>query len=304
MCPPAREPANGPMRSMTGYGRSRRFAGDVEIVTEIRAVNHRFLDISVKVPRMYTAFEPAIRKIVGDRVQRGKLDVVVSRSGGKGGVMDVQVDARLAQSYYACLRQLKEQFGLSGDISLSDMLQLNEIVVPVEKENAIEQEWADVVEKSIIESLDALDEMRQTEGLALWADMESRLVAIQTYVDQIDGMVEEVTLAAKQRLEKRIQDLIGGIDLDENRILQEVALIADRSDVSEELTRLRSHVDQFFAIGKVGSPMGRKLDFLLQELHREVNTVGSKSSATSISGHVVNIKAELEKIREQIQNIE
>jgi uncharacterized protein (TIGR00255 family) len=304
MCPPTREPANGVMRSMTGYGRSRRFAGDVEIVTEIRAVNHRFLDISVKVPRIYAVFEPAIRKMVGDRVQRGKLDVTVSRTGGKGAIMDVQVDKQLAQSYYACLRHLKEQFGLSGDITVSDMLNLQEIVVPVEKENALEQEWADVVEKSIMESLDALDEMRQTEGATLWADMESRLISITKYVDEIEGQVEEVTLAAKQRLEKRIQDLTGGMDLDENRILQEVALIADRSDVSEELTRLRSHVDQFFSIGKVGSPMGRKLDFLLQELHREVNTVGSKSSATTISTHVVNIKAELEKIREQIQNIE
>jgi uncharacterized protein (TIGR00255 family) len=289
---------------MTGYGRSRCFAGDVEIVTEIRAVNHRFLDISVKLPRMYAVFEPAIRKMVGDRVQRGKLDVAVSRSGGRGGIMDVRVDTRLAQSYYECLRQLKEQFGLSGDITVSDMLNLNEIVVPVEKENALEQEWVDVVQKSILESLDALDEMRQTEGAALWADMASRLITIRTCVDEIEGMVEEVTIAAKQRLEKRVQDLTGGMDLDESRMLQEVALIADRSDVSEELTRLRSHVDQFFSIGKVGSPMGRKLDFLLQELHREVNTIGSKSSATAISVHVVNIKAELEKIREQIQNIE
>ena len=304
MCPPTREPANGVMKSMTGYGRSRRVAGDVEIVTEIRAVNHRFLDISVKAPRMYTSFEPAIRKLVGDRAQRGKLDVMVSRSGGKGGIVDVQVDTQLAQSYHACLKHLKEQFGLSGDITISEMLTLGDLVVPVEKEDALEQEWVDVVQKSIVESLNALDDMRQTEGAALWADIALRLNAIRAYVDQIEGMVEEVTLAAKQRLEKRIQDLTGGMDLDENRLLQEVALIADRADVSEELTRLRSHVDQFFSIGKIGSPMGRKLDFLLQELHREVNTIGSKSSATSISAHVVNIKAELEKIREQIQNIE
>jgi uncharacterized protein (TIGR00255 family) len=304
MRPPTGEPAYGVMKSMTGYGRSRCVAGDVEIVTEVRAVNHRFLDISVKVPRMYTAFEPAIRKIVGDRVQRGKLDVVVSRSGGKGAVMDVQMDKRLAGSYYACLRQLKEEFGLSGDITISEMLTLGEIIVPVEKEDALEQEWADVVERSVVESLSALDEMRRTEGAALWTDIDSRLTGIREQVDQIEGMVEEITLAAKQRLEKRIQDLTGGMDIDENRLMQEVALIADRSDVSEELTRLRSHVEQFLSIGKVGSPMGRKLDFLLQELNREVNTVGSKSSATTISTHVVNIKAELEKIREQIQNIE
>ncbi len=304
MRPPIGEPTKGVMKSMTGYGRSRQVSGDVEIVTEIRAVNHRFLDISVKVPKMYTSFEPAIRKMVGDSVQRGKLDVMVSRSGGKGAVLDVRVDKRLAASYYASLQHLKEQLGLSGDITVSDMLTLGEIIVPVEKEDALEQEWTDAVEKSIIEGLAELDEMRQTEGTALWADIDARLTTIREQVDQIEGMVEEVTLAAKQRLEKRIQDLTGGMDIDENRLLQEVALIADRSDVSEELTRLRSHVEQFLSIGKVGSPMGRKLDFLLQELHREVNTVGSKSSATTISTHVVNIKAELEKIREQIQNIE
>jgi uncharacterized protein (TIGR00255 family) len=294
---------NGPVRSMTGFGRGRDAAGEVEIVTEVRSVNHRFLDVSVRSPRMYAAFEPEIRRIVSQSVDRGKFDVTINRSGGRAGLMDVMIDHSLAEGYYKCLLQLKEKLGLSGDISLSDMLTLKEIVVPLEKEEGIEQEWP-VVESSLRQALTALDQMRKAEGSALWRDIETRLISIRDMAGHIAPLVSQVTAAAKEKLEKRVQELTGGMELDQDRMLQEVAIMADRSDVTEELTRLESHVDQFLSFGAQGSPLGRKLDFLLQEFHREVNTLGSKSASTDIASYVVSIKAELEKIREQTQNIE
>ncbi|MBI5571936.1 MAG: YicC family protein [Desulfomonile tiedjei] len=291
------------LKSMTGFGRSRRVAGSVEIVTEIRAVNHRFLDVSVRLPKIYSLFEPEIRKIVSDAIDRGKIDVVVTRSGGKSGLVDVMLDEELAQSYHACLLRLRERFRLAGEISISDMLTFHDLLVPVEREDVLEQEWPEV-EQCLREALAALDHMRRTEAVALWADMSSRIRSIADRTAHIRTMAETVSLAARERLEKRVRELTGGLELDQNRLHQEAALIADRSDVTEELTRINSHAEQFLSLGPQGSPVGRKLDFLLQELLRETNTVGAKSASTDIASHVVNIKVELEKIREQIQNIE
>jgi len=292
-----------PVKSMTGFGRGRGVTPDVEIITEIRSVNHRFLDVSLRLPKLYTSFEPQIRKMVSERIERGKIDVNVSRTGGKGGLMEVMLDTQLADGYYKSLRELKERYGLAGDITISDMLTLRELIVPLEKEQGLEEELP-LVQESVAKALDALDDMRKTEGSTLWKDIEQRLAVIRDTASLIAPLVDQVTAMSKEKLAKRVQDLTGGSELDEERLLQEVALIADRSDVTEELTRLNSHVEQFLACGKVGSPLGRKLDFLLQELLREVNTVGSKSASSEIATYVVNIKAELEKIREQTQNIE
>jgi uncharacterized protein (TIGR00255 family) len=291
------------VKSMTGFGRGRSTTAEVEIISEIRAVNHRFLDISLRVPRLYTSFEPQIRKIVSERIGRGKIDIAVSRTGGKGGLMEIMLDTQLAEGYYKCLLELKERFGLAGEIRISDMLTLRELIVPLEKEQDIEEELP-LVEESVAKALDALDTMRKTEGNTLWADIEKRLAAIRETAGLIAPLVDQVTAMAKEKLAKRVQDLTGGLELDQERLLQEVALIADRSDVTEELTRLNSHVEQFLACRQVGSPLGRKLDFLLQELLREVNTIGSKSASSEIAKYVVNMKAELEKVREQTQNIE
>lgn len=294
---------NGPVRSMTGFGRGRRVEALVEVVAEVRSVNHRFLDISVRIPRIYSSFEPTVRKIVSEAVDRGKVDVVITRSGAMGAVVDVTLDYDLAQRYHACLLELKEKLGLSGAISISDMLTLKEIIPPVEKEEEVEKEFP-LVESSLREALDAMEAMRQTEGANVWKDIEARLIAIRDTSNMVAPLVQQVPAAARERLEKRVKELTGGIELDPDRLLQEIALIVDRADVTEELTRLRSHVDQFLSFGVEGSPVGRKLDFLLQELHREVNTIGSKSASTDIASHVVLMKTELERIREQTQNLE
>ena len=291
------------LKSMTGFGYGRKVLGEVEIKTEIRAVNHRFLDISVRIPRAYSVFEPEIRKTVSTKAQRGKLDVVVSRVGGTGSLVEVMVDHGLASAYYNCLSELKSRFSLAGDITISEMMHLSDIIVPREKQEAIQIEWH-ALEESLEQALATLDSMRKTEGTALWRDIELRLNTIRTTAEEILPFVDQVTVAAKERLEKRVHDLTGGLELDQERLLQEVALLAERADVTEELTRLKSHVEQFLSLGAEAAPVGRKMDFLLQELHREINTIGSKSASTGIAHRVVAMKAELEKVREQIQNIE
>ena len=291
------------IKSMTGFGYGRTVLGEVEIKTEIRGVNHRFLDISVKMPRTYSMFEPEIRKTISARAQRGKLDVVVSRIGGTGSLVEVMVDHGLALAYYNCLSELKSRFSLAGEITLAEMSHQSDIIVPREKQEAVQIEWH-ALEESLGLALDTLDSMRRAEGAALWHDIELRLNTISATAEEILPLVDQVTVAAKERLEKRVHELTGGLELDRDRLLQEVALLAERSDVTEELTRLKSHVEQFLSLAAQEAPVGRRMDFLLQELHREINTIGSKSASTAIAHRVVAMKAELEKVREQIQNIE
>lgn len=291
------------IKSMTGFGRGNYSEGSIEVVTEIRAVNHRFLDMFIKLPKIYSCFEPQIRKIVSDKISRGKFEVTVTRTGAKGPLTELSVDNDLAGRYYQCLIELKNSYNLAGEITISDMLTLKEIISAVDNVEGLELEWG-AIEKSLRCALASLDEMRKAEGAALWKDIETRLISIRTTVDLITPMVEQVSSEARVKLEKKVREMTGGLEINDDRMLQELALIAERSDVSEELTRLKSHVEQFLAFGKNGSPLGRKLDFLLQELHREINTLGAKSASTDISSQVVHIKTEVEKIREQTQNIE
>ncbi|MDA8405491.1 MAG: YicC family protein [Deltaproteobacteria bacterium] len=291
------------IKSMTGFGRGSQITGDVEVVTEIRAVNHRFLDMFIRLPKTYSCFEPQIRKIVSDKINRGKFEITVTRSGAKGPLTELSLDHELADRYHKCLMELKDRYGLAGEITVADMLTLKEIVSSSDNIEGLEQEW-NLVENSVTHALVALDEMRKTEGFALWKDIETHLISISETIDLITPLVDQISSEARVRLEKKVREMTGGLEIDDDRMLQELALIAERSDVSEELTRLKSHVEQFLAFGKEGSPLGRKLDFLLQELHREVNTLGSKSASTDISAQVVHIKTEVEKIREQTQNIE
>lgn len=293
----------GVIRSMTGFGRARNVADDLEVLVEVRSVNHRFLDISIRMPKCYNCFENEIRKTISDSMDRGRVELAITRTGTKGSLIDVVLDEGLAKNYHACLSALKERFQLAGEISVSDMLTLKDMISTVEKEGIIDQEWP-LLETTLRNALSDLDSMKRSEGAAMWRDMEARLESIVNSANLVAPMVNEVTLAVKDRLDRRVKELTGGMELDRDRLLQEVALLAERSDVTEELTRLKSHVEQFGVAGKEGSPLGRKLDFLLQELQREINTLGSKSASTGIAVHVVKMKAELEKIREQTQNIE
>ncbi len=303
MCAQAVDTQAAPAKSMTGFGRGRRLEDGIEVIAEVRSVNHRFLDVSVRVPRAYSALEPKIRKMVSEVVQRGKLDITITRNGSSGEIMDVALDFDLARQYHARLVELKQMLGLAGDITIADMLTLKDVATPVENQSGIELEWS-LIEGSTKDALTALDSMRTAEGTAIWRDIAERIHEVGELAAQVLPLVDQVTAAVKERLEKRVTELTGGLALDEDRLLQEVAIMADRADVTEELTRLGSHVNQFLEFGEQGSPLGRRLDFLLQELHREVNTIGSKSASTDIASYVVQMKAELEKIREQTQNLE
>lgn len=291
------------IKSMTGFGRAVITEMDVEIAVEIRSVNHRFLDISVRAPRSYSVFEPRIRRTAASTLQRGKVDISVTRSGSAGSIMEVTLDTGLAVGFHQKLTELSRTLGLAGGVTVSDMLTLKEIIAPVEKDGAAEIEYP-LVHRTLRTALSAFDAMRSREGLALWADMESRLGIFREAVESVKALAGELAISARDRIRKRIGELTDGVNLDESRLLQEVAYIADRSDITEELARIDSHIEQFSAAGHQGSPIGRKLDFILQELLREVNTIGSKSASAGISTHVTAMKVELEKIREQVQNIE
>ncbi len=186
----------GSIKSMTGFGRGRVAMGEIEIITEIKAVNHRFLDISVKLPRIYNSFEPQVRKIITEIISRGKFDVMVTRAAGKSGLIEVTLDESLAKAYHGCLTGLKEKIGLSGDITVSDMLTLKDIIVPAEKEDQIEREWP-VIEESLRKAIDALDQMRRAEGAALWQDIEKRLVSVRETSRLIGPLVDQVVLRPK-----------------------------------------------------------------------------------------------------------
>ncbi len=291
------------VKSMTGFGRGRSSSDSFEIVTEIKGVNHRYLEISIRSPRFYSMFDPEIRKILSSAVSRGKYEVNINRIGEKSGFMEVAFDEVLARKYHGMLLRMKQDLGLEGPITVGDMLSLESIIQPVEKEEAIADEWP-ILQASVAEAMENLDKMRTTEGAALWADVEARTVEIRKMTETITPLVGEISASAHERIQRRVQELSGGLDLDKDRLLQEVALVAERADVTEELTRIDSHLKQFSRFGQMGSPLGRKLDFLLQELNREINTLGSKAGSSSISPSVVAMKSELEKIREQIQNIE
>jgi uncharacterized protein (TIGR00255 family) len=288
---------------MTGFGRAVLNESNVEICAEVRGVNHRFLDISARLPRVYSAFEPQLRRITAEALQRGKVDVSVTRSGNAGAIMDVNLDASLAATFHKKLTELISTLGLAGEVTVSDMLTLKEILTPVEKPEAVEAEFP-AVERALRKALASFDEMREREGRALWSDIETRVVLIRESAAGVKTLAHETTAAAADRIRRRIGELTDGVNLDEGRLHQEIAYIVDRCDITEELARIDSHLDQFSSSGRNGSPIGRKLDFILQELLREVNTIGSKSGSALISRHVVAMKVELEKIREQIQNIE
>lgn len=299
-----REPEQeGSIRSMTGFGRARAARDDLEVIVEIRSVNHRYLDIYTRMSKAYAIFEPHLKKIVADRVGRGKIDLNVTRTGTVSTVADVAIDQRLAQRYYESLVELKTRHGIEADITISDILTLREIVVTTENEEQIEKELP-LVEQCLHDALDSLNTMRTAEGAATWRDMVERLSTVRSVAALVAPLKEQVVANARERLQKRIAELTGGMDLNEDRLLQEVAIISDRADITEELTRLESHINQFLQFGETGSPIGRKMDFLLQEINRELNTIGSKSGSAEIGSHVVTMKAEVEKIREQAQNME
>ena len=290
------------IRSMTGFGAGHGAAGAEEVDVEVRSVNHKFCEVKVRLPRELSALETDAAKLVRERLARGGVDVAVRRSGAAGALAP-RVDVALAEAYARAFEELRARLGLSGAPTLADVAGAEGVIRLDER--ALDLDSArEALRAALLGALDALVAMRAREGEALSRDLEGRLDAVEALVTRVAALVPQTVEHHRTRLAERVQELTRGIALDPGRLAQEVALFADRTDVTEEVTRLRSHLAQARALLRGGEPAGRKLDFIVQEMHREVNTIGSKSQSAEIAGIVVSAKAEVERMREQVQNVE
>lgn len=292
------------IKSMTAFARAENTQDDLTAVIDIRSYNSKFLDIALHIPQKYMFLEDRIKRLVSDRLSRGRIEI-------KSQIIDVsraaeafEVNEPKASAYYNALIQLKNRLNIDAEISLEIMANVAGIIKPVENTNDIEGCWA-VVKDCIRNALDELCLMRQKEGDFIAGDIASRLDYIEKTAGQIAKTSGDLLPGCQDRLRERIQALTKGlVELDTGRIAQEAAFLADRSDISEEIARVASHINQFRSIMNSKEPSGRKLLFLLQEFNREFNTMGSKTGSADASYMIVDIKAELEKIREQLQNVE
>ena len=291
------------MKSMTGYGRAREASNEREIVVELRAVNHRYLDVNVKAPRGYGFLEEAIKKLAASKISRGKVDIYISVTDLAAQETTITLNHELAQSYFDALVELRDALHLHDDISVMSIAKMPDVLVSQRVEVDADALTASVSEV-FDEAVKQFDDMRQIEGEKLAQDIRNRMNTIKEIVQQVEIRSPERVTAYREKLEKRMNEILADSTVDEQRILTEAAIFADKIAVAEETVRLRSHFAQFGKMLESEEPVGRKLDFLVQEMNREANTIGSKASDADIAYMVVDIKAEIEKIREQIQNIE
>jgi len=291
------------IKSMTGYGRAVETVNGREFTVEIRSVNNRYLDCTVKLPRSVSFAEEAVKQAVKASVSRGKVDVYITIKSETAEDTCIRLNASVLEGYLAAMRQMVTEFGVSDDISVSTVSRLPE-VFSVEKPQVDEEQLLQDLMQVVGKTLAGYDAMRSTEGAALDADLRSRGNTIAELVTQVEQGNAQTVVDYRTRLEAKLKEVLAATNIDESRILTEAAIFADKVAVDEETVRLRSHLQQMNAMLDAGGAIGRKLDFLLQEMNREANTIGSKCTDVRLARIVVDIKAELEKIREQTQNIE
>lgn len=290
---------------MTGYGQAVRQGGNLRIQVDMKSVNHRFGEISIRLPREWLAFEDRLRRMIAGRIRRGRVEVYVQAERMGDVPAEAAIDWALAGAYRRAAEELKERFSLAGDLTVSDLLAVPGVVAAGGTLDAGE-ETASALAEAVGEALDQLCRMREAEGASLEADLRKRLAVLGGLAEEAARQAPLAVVQMRAKLTQRMRELLAdaGVRLDESRLAMETALMAERSNIDEELTRIRSHLDQFADMLESADPIGRKLDFLIQELNREINTIGSKSAQTELSVLVVEMKAELEKMREQVQNIE
>ena len=291
------------IKSMTGYGRCVETVNGREFSVELRSVNNRYLDCNVKLPRSVSFAEETIKKAVKATVSRAKVDVYVSIKTESAEDTAISLNKAVLEGYLSAMRQMVTEFGVKDDISVSTVSRLPE-VFSVEKPDVDEEQLLSDLMSVVGDALDAYNAMRITEGTAMDADLRNRRNTILELVAQVEQGNGQTVVDYRNRLEAKIREMLENTNIDESRILTETAIFADKVAVDEETVRLRSHLDQMEAMLNSNEAIGRKLDFLLQEMNREANTIGSKCTDVKLARIVVDIKAELEKIREQIQNIE
>jgi len=289
---------------MTAYGRGEVSTDTERVLVEIRGVNHRFMDIQCRLPRVYSSWNERIRKIIqSSGIRRGRIEVIVQLEESPEKIERPLLNEALARNYYLALKELCFKIGLDDSPRLSDLISIKDIFEVPEEEDRTEKLW-EIVEEALNEALDTFMDMRKVEGENLAKDIRERLTKISSLIEQVKEYAPSVVEHYREKLRKRILELVPEDKFDESRFLQEVTIFADRSDITEELVRAESHVSQFMEILEQGGTIGKKMEFLLQELSREINTIGSKANSVDIAGLVVEMKNEVEKIREQVQNIE
>lgn len=290
------------IKSMTGYGRGKSEIDGREYVVEIKTINHRYNDISIKMPRYLSFLEDRVRQHVTKSIFRGKVDIFISVNNISSSSKNISVDKELAGGYVAEMRELIQMYGLKDDISVSSLMRLPDIITNSNIED--EESYWNALKASLDMAIKTLVEAKEREGEKLKNDIENRLEVISKYVDIVKeksaGLLDEY----KTKLLNRINEMGANNIVDENRIGMEIVLFADKSSICEEVTRLKSHIDSLRKMIDVTGPIGKKIDFLVQEMNRETNTIGSKANSIGITNYVVEMKNEIENIREQVQNIE
>ena len=291
------------IKSMTGYGRVVALLDGRNIVVEAKSVNHRFLEISLRTPSALFPLEMEYKKKIGERFKRGRVDVSIRLEGEGADTSKVNLNLEIAHNYFDVLNRLKDEFHFQEPITLKSLTGFRDMFSPP-SETQLSPDFLNEVEKTLQETLSMLGNMRQDEGMALYSDMQMRLKLITEIMETIRLRAPQVVLEYQKRLADRIKELTAGLAIDDARLAQEVAIMADRCDITEELVRIQSHISQFEALLQSEDAEGKKIDFLLQEMNREINTIGSKSNDAGITRQVIEAKSELGKVREQAQNIE
>jgi uncharacterized protein (TIGR00255 family) len=291
------------LKSMTGFGAGRARVGDEEFSVELRSLNHKFCEVKARLPRELSTLEPIVSKQVKDRLARGSVELLVKRQTATASGTVPMVDVALAREYMRAFRELAAALGTSADITWAQVASQPGVVKLEEKGMDLESA-TQAVHAALEQALTALEQMRQVEGEAIRADLDARMKLIEGWSREVAALAPKAVEDYQQRLSERVAELARGVAVDPQRLAQEVAMFAERTDIAEEVTRLASHLEQFRALMASNEPAGRRMDFLVQEMHREVNTTGSKSQHAEISARVVSMKAEVERIREQVQNVE
>ncbi len=291
------------MQSMTGFGRSDKEIDGRAISIELKCVNHRFLDINIRMPRFLGLFEEFVRQTVRKRLNRGRVDVFINYQSSRDDAKSVDINMAVIRAYLSAAEDIEMSAGIENDITMSDMLSLPE-TVKVRDIDEDEEALKELIGQALNDALDMVVNARTKEGAGLKKDISMRLDILKSLTSEIEGKSDTVVQEYKEKLEQRLKDLIGTTDLDENRFNTEVAIFADKCNITEEIVRLKTHLETFMKDLDKQGPCGRRFDFLVQEINREFNTIGSKSSDVDITNNVLEAKSELEKIKEQIQNIE
>lgn len=297
------EKRNAMLKSMTGYGREQALVGTREILVEIRSVNHRYYEFNSRTPRAYGYLDEKLKSFLNGKISRGKIEVSVSIFNQEGADACIEVNPTIAEGYVKALREANEYLNLNDDLALSHIMRFQDVFT-VKKVTEDEEEIWNAVKGVAQSALEKFISMRETEGEKMKEDVSSRLDYIESVVGEIEKRSPLVTEAYRNRLYNKLKEVLEDKNIDESRIVTEAAIFSEKTAVDEETVRLRSHINQFRKLIESDEPVGKKLDFLVQEMNREVNTTGSKCQDLTITKMVVDLKSEIEKIREQIQNIE